>query len=524
MKTHKNMLVLLLSLFVVICNAQQWQPVGFGMNSTVTALVRYNGTIIAGGTFTQADGNTTIRVAEWNGVTWNSFGNFNEAVLSLCIYNGELYAGGRFTVVGGVPVSHIAKYDGTNWVEVGGGINDEVRSLYVFNNQLYVGGSFVFAGGLSNNCVVAWDGIAWISLGSGIVSMIPNSAVVIAICNFQNKLYFGGYFTNSGSITTQNIACWDGVNWIDPSPSIGANNNVLSLAVHNNKLYVAGEFSQFDGISSPSIISFDGSNWTPVSVGLNMRVLSMTSCDGKLYASGAIIPNGGQTVGYIGAWDGIAWQQVDTNINNSPYVLYNDTIASILYAGGNFTNVAGSGVGNYVAQFYYGAPLPVTLVDFTAKCENEFVVIRWSTESEVNNSHFILERSLDGENFDLVATCPGNGTTSEMHRYEYLDTFLPESTLYYRLVQYDNDGAFEYFGPIVTQCSDRNSIAFNYFFVESTLSIFVKHDDVLRIISVGGQIVFETIIHAGKTQISTESMPAGLYCAYVGNSKYTFVR
>ena len=39
MKTHKNMLVLLLSLFVVICNAQQWQPVGFGM--TILAAERF---------------------------------------------------------------------------------------------------------------------------------------------------------------------------------------------------------------------------------------------------------------------------------------------------------------------------------------------------------------------------------------------------------------------------------------------------------------------------------------------------
>jgi len=41
------------------------------------------------------------------------------------------------------------------------------------------------------------------------------------------------------------------------------------------------------------------------------------------------------------------------------------------------------------------SPLPVTLVDFSGEKKDSKVLLRWTTASEVNSSHFDIERTAD---------------------------------------------------------------------------------------------------------------------------------
>ncbi|MDO7845073.1 T9SS type A sorting domain-containing protein [Hymenobacter sp. M29] len=98
------------------------------------------------------------------------------------------------------------------------------------------------------------------------------------------------------------------------------------------------------------------------------------------------------------------------------------------------------------------APLPVTLVDFTAQAEGPAAVrLRWATASELNNAGFVVERSLDGRAFAAIGTVPGAGTSSAPLFYTLLDAELPshQGTLYYRLRQVDFDGTASY-SPVRT--------------------------------------------------------------------------
>jgi hypothetical protein len=93
------------------------------------------------------------------------------------------------------------------------------------------------------------------------------------------------------------------------------------------------------------------------------------------------------------------------------------------------------------------APLPVELIEFTANpADNHTAVLDWATATEINNSHFIIERSYDGSSFEPIGRVEGNGTTNEVMTYEYLDGTIARSqnTVYYRLHQFDYDGASEY--------------------------------------------------------------------------------
>jgi len=90
------------------------------------------------------------------------------------------------------------------------------------------------------------------------------------------------------------------------------------------------------------------------------------------------------------------------------------------------------------------APLPVKLVNFEAHKSGANSTISWVTSSEINNSHFIIERSIDGKSFEAIAKVEGNGTISKKITYQYIDvnakSFSKNSYLYYRLVQVDFDG------------------------------------------------------------------------------------
>lgn len=91
------------------------------------------------------------------------------------------------------------------------------------------------------------------------------------------------------------------------------------------------------------------------------------------------------------------------------------------------------------------APVPVKLISFTAEKWNmEDVLLKWSTASEINNSHFEVERSADVRNWTKLGEVVGNGTTTQIHNYKFIDALPLNGENYYRLKQVDFDGAFEY--------------------------------------------------------------------------------
>ncbi|WP_170170247.1 T9SS type A sorting domain-containing protein [Hymenobacter perfusus] len=89
------------------------------------------------------------------------------------------------------------------------------------------------------------------------------------------------------------------------------------------------------------------------------------------------------------------------------------------------------------------APLPVTLVSFTAKAAGMDAQLAWSTAQELNNRHFIVERSLNGQEFTAIGQVNGQGTKTTATPYTFLDRNIGQQVtglVYYRLRQVDLDG------------------------------------------------------------------------------------
>lgn len=94
--------------------------------------------------------------------------------------------------------------------------------------------------------------------------------------------------------------------------------------------------------------------------------------------------------------------------------------------------------------------LPVELVSFEGTNIDKHNLITWTTASEHNTSHYLIERSVTGEFTEnsviYMKTAAGNSTT--LINYSFTDIDFIGAINYYRLVQVDNDGKFKIYGPI----------------------------------------------------------------------------
>ncbi|MEQ8583309.1 MAG: T9SS type A sorting domain-containing protein [Marinoscillum sp.] len=88
--------------------------------------------------------------------------------------------------------------------------------------------------------------------------------------------------------------------------------------------------------------------------------------------------------------------------------------------------------------------LPVTWLYFIAKRNQSEVVVKWGTASELSNSHFIIERSQNGENWKELGKVIGQGNSKEKVHYTFSDQQPLSVNAYYRIKQVDFDGKYEY--------------------------------------------------------------------------------
>ena len=112
------------------------------------------------------------------------------------------------------------------------------------------------------------------------------------------------------------------------------------------------------------------------------------------------------------------------------------------------SDIAGAGISFYghrddvgTPGFRLGGPLPVSLSSFRpARDKNTGeVVIRWITQSELNNAGFnILRSETKNGAFQVVnlkGIIAGHGTTSEKHTYQWTDTTAKLNVVYYYQIE-----------------------------------------------------------------------------------------
>ena len=179
------------------------------------------------------------------------------------------------------------------------------------------------------------------------------------------------------------------------------------------------------------------------------------SDDGTILAVGAIYNDGtGTNAGQarIYKYSGSSWSQLGADIDGEAA---GDFFGKAVSLSGDGTKLGiganrNSGNGTYagsIRTYNISASLPVDLTYFDAHAMDDHrASLHWATASEINNSHFEIERSYDARTFESVGEVSGNGNSQHLIEYSYLDEgiSLLKNTVFYRLKQVDFDGAFEY--------------------------------------------------------------------------------
>ena len=149
--------------------------------------------------------------------------------------------------------------------------------------------------------------------------------------------------------------------------------------------------------------------------------------------------------------------------------------------------------------------LPVELLSFTGSLEGGEVDLAWSTATETDNSHFLVERSVDGLTYAAIGRVEGAGTVGYVTDYQYTDGDFAAGVNYYRLRQVDFDGAETL----------SNVIAIDAGAVAATLGLYPNPVGAGEVLNVkvgslpGGQTVSADVFSAGGRLIRQQNWSAG---------------
>jgi len=138
----------------------------------------------------------------------------------------------------------------------------------------------------------------------------------------------------------------------------------------------------------------------------------------------------------------------DTGFGNNPHPISGQSIipptasTPIMWGGSTELSIADYVANSNDPDLCFGInALPVELSKFEAKANKESITLNWTTESEVNNSGFSIERSTDGREYRDIAFVDGQGDSQSRESYTYEDKDVDGgNTYYYRLRQIDYDG------------------------------------------------------------------------------------
>ena len=133
-----------------------------------------------------------------------------------------------------------------------------------------------------------------------------------------------------------------------------------------------------------------------------------------------------------------------------------------------------------------GSLLPVELSSFTAQADGNVVDLKWTTESELNNRGFEIQRKALESDFVTIGFVDGKGTSTEQNKYSFLDKNLNDGRYSYRLKQLDFNGTFSYSNVVDVEVisPEKYSLEQNYpnpFNPTTTIKYTIKEKNLVRI-------------------------------------------
>lgn len=195
------------------------------------------------------------------------------------------------------------------------------------------------------------------------------------------------------------------------------------------------------------------------------------------------------------------------------------------------------------SQFYIHAanpnntPLPATITRFDGRKLDNMNRLEWTTTMELNNSHFMLQYSADGNNFTDLAKLDSkapNGNSNDVLNYAFDHTTPALGHNYYRLQQVDIDGKKSYHANVVDLIWGSNGSSVSVYpnpsqgVVNIDLYTIKAQTTNIKVLDMSGRIVkqIEARSEAGMNKLSVDlgDVAQGVYTLQVfENGQMTFV-
>ncbi|MET4076455.1 T9SS type A sorting domain-containing protein [Hymenobacter sp. UYCo722] len=170
------------------------------------------------------------------------------------------------------------------------------------------------------------------------------------------------------------------------------------------------------------------------------------------------------------------------------------------------------------------APLPVTLITFSATRQGAAVQVAWATASEKSSAYFAVERSADGRAFSEIARVEALGSSTARHDYGTLDGLPLGGTSYYRLRQVDKDGTTAYSNVATVRFDGKVGAPALVAYPNPTTgsgfhlatSNLASTNGTVRVFDNVGRLVFSQTVAAGMVEATvqpTQPLASGMYIA-----------
>lgn len=298
--------------------------------------------------------------------------------------------------------------------------------------------------------------------GAGDKTLYGNTTVNSVLTLSNGLVYTSGYTLTIGTSSSNG--------------SISGGNSSCYLVAYDNNGTI-GSVKRF--VNSNASYTFpvgDATNYTPLTFVLSAGTL--TSAYLTVYTKAIKIPGLNTDItSYINRyWDvspsgissptyDISYTYTDSDIVGSETgMLPIRKSGSLWYkpTGSSFTDGTVQGAGSHNAgsnlltwtglssfSLFSGAVdgvilLPIELISFTGRKSGENNELKWETASEENTDFFLIEKTIDGQNFEVIGTNEGAGNSNINIEYIWIDNHVQNVINYYRLKQVDYDGKFVY--------------------------------------------------------------------------------
>lgn len=383
------------------------------------------------------------------------------------------------------------------------GINIIDGETRITNNMIRLG---INNAGLSN---LSPSGIIGIELAS------PDQADV-----WHNTIYIGGNILSSPTATYALRRTGNG--------NVNLINNVLSNQRRFNST-TASPINFCIGLTSSSLFTASTNCYFRSGTGTSLGQIGSTSYDtittwrtatATDAGSGNVNPNFVNPIGNGANVDlhVVGVTPVESNGTPLPLVLVD-------FDGQTRANLSPVDVGADAGNFTT-TPLPVKWGTFTAVKKQEKVYLNFTVIQQINNDKFVVERSLDNQNFLPISIIKGDMNTSIIKSYQLIDELngdvLEAQKWYYRIKQIDADGGYAYSITRVLQETtsikssvENGPVAYPVPCNESLNLLFTSSESPtnVQVFNHIGNLILELKVNAGVENLvlETQEWPVGIY-------------